>query len=197
MERNPGGSSMTWSPCDIQTGIEAGRSASSGLDGSESVIDGVAVLALVAGRDASAERVREQLHAVADAEHRAAPRRDVRGQRGRAVLVDGGRPAGEHEALDPQVVRVLGRRVPGHELRVDAGLADAAGDQHRELRAVVEDDDGLGRVGGGREDLAGLARLGDLEVRARPRCRRKCGSGRRAGCLGGFGHAVLVFGEAR
>jgi hypothetical protein len=34
IERKPGGSSITWSPCDIHTGIAAGNPSRSGLVGS-------------------------------------------------------------------------------------------------------------------------------------------------------------------
>ncbi|MSQ42112.1 MAG: threonylcarbamoyl-AMP synthase [Dehalococcoidia bacterium] len=76
------------------------------------------------------------------------------------------------------------RRVPRHELGVDARLAYPARDQHRVLRAVIDHHDRFWGVGGRVERAAGLARLRDLEVgRYLPvvgnanaaRCRRSLG----------------------
>ena len=152
------------SECDIQTGIVAGSSRSSPVRRIGERDHGVPVLAPRGGSDAPAERLRQQLHPVADAEHRQPGAYDIRRQRRRALVVDGGGAAGEHEALHLEVRQLLGSRVPGRELGVDAGLADAPRNQHRELRAVVEHDDRLGRFGGRGQQLAGRARLGDLEV---------------------------------
>jgi len=116
------------------------------------VDDGVAVLALVGGFDLAAELVGEELHAVADAEDGKSGLEDVGRQLGRVVVVDRGRAAREDEAGRVELADVVPGGVVGDELGVDAGLADAAGDEHRELRPEVEDDDGL-RVDGRRLGL--------------------------------------------
>ena len=63
------------------------------------VDDGVAVLAPLARRNAPAELVGQELHPVADAEHRQPLLEDVGRRQRRALAVDAGRAAGEDEAL--------------------------------------------------------------------------------------------------
>ncbi len=138
-----------------------------------SLVDhGRAVLAALARGDAAPQLVGQQLHAVADAEHRQAALEDVGGGSGRPFVVDAGRPAGEDEAPRPEAGHLLPGRVVGDELAVDAALAHTAGDEHAVLGAEVEDGDGLGRrrgLGWGNGlltfPLAGDLKVGgDLEV---------------------------------
>ena len=90
---------------------------------------GLAELGCTRALDHPAEVARHELHAVADAERRDPEREDLRVEVGSTVRVYGCRPAGEDER----------RRVPRgdlsrsesmpYQLRVDARLAHAPGDQ--------------------------------------------------------------------
>ncbi len=94
----------------------------------------------------AAREMSQQLHAVADAEHRNA-QIEQRGVRGRGVrIVDGAGAAREDDprggkGADP--LDVSRRRV---DLAVDVSLADPPGDQLRVLRAQVHDQDALRRA---------------------------------------------------
>ena len=105
----------------------------------------VAVLALRRRRDRAAERVGHQLHAVADAEHRARRvRRAPRSQRGAPGFAR--RCVGPPERMmpaGPLRAIVVERRVERQDLAVDRELAQPPRDELRELRAEVEDEDGL------------------------------------------------------
>src|SRR6185295_15633033 len=98
---------------------------------------GSSVLAMGTRLDLPAQEQRHSLHPVADTEHGYA-RLQQRGRRQRRTLVvDAVRAPGEDDGLvreDP-VERGRGREYLG----VDPRLADAASDQLRELRAVVDD----------------------------------------------------------
>ena len=107
-------------------------------------------LALVARLDAPAERVRDGLEAVADAEHRhrgarlgvpEAQQRRVHLRR--AVVVHRARPAREDEPDRPLGCDLSHGRRAGVDLAVDAGLADAPRDELRRLAPEVQDDDCL------------------------------------------------------
>src|SRR6059058_1730569 len=101
------------------------------------------VLKGAAGVDLAAEVVGDELHAVADSEHR-----DARSQR-RGVhvrgsgVVDACRPAAQDQAGRVSLLQLRPRRRAGHELAVDVGLAHASRDQLAELRAEIEDEDRL------------------------------------------------------
>ena len=157
----PGGSCVMRSPWDIQTGIDGGRPAKSGDSTSPWLTTAWPYSRWSDGDDLAAELVREELHAVADAEHgQAASRRPRSGVVRRVVLVDAGGAAGEDEAARLQLLDLLPGRVVRDELAVDAALAHAAGDEHRELRAEVDDDDRLGLDGDRRRGVGRrLARL--------------------------------------
>ena len=109
------------------------------------------VFAQTGVRDLAAERLGHHLEAVADAERRHAEVEDaaVEGRCARFVHRRG--PAREDEP-DRVLRRDLGgRRGVRHDLAVDAGLADATGDELRVLRSEVDDQDGA---------LVGLGLLG-------------------------------------
>ena len=98
-----------------------------------------AELADLGGLDDAAERLREQLHAVTDAEHRDAELEQRRVELRGARRVDRGRPAGEDQALR-RAARDLGDvDVRVQQLGEHAALAHAARDQLRVLAAEVDD----------------------------------------------------------
>src|SRR5207248_10175443 len=104
---------------------------------------GRAVLAAGGRRDLAAQVVSDQLHAVADAEHR-----DARAQRlgvdlGCARLVNAGGPAREDQARRPALGQLGPGRGAGDDLAVHARFAHAAGDQLTGLGPEIEDEDGL------------------------------------------------------
>ena len=118
---------------------------------------GAAELAGMAALDLAAELQRQRLLAVADGEDRNA-RLEHLLRRARAALVDHrGRAAREDHALGPHRGEGLGGAVERVDFAVDAGFAEAARDQLGDLRAEVDDEDGVlrGRAGGCHgEDLA-------------------------------------------
>src|SRR5918998_1044638 len=100
-----------------------------------------AVLPDLAGTHLPAEEERHELHPVADAEHRHVEVEE-RGVHPRGVvLVDAAGAAGEDDALRVAGLYLLYGCVVGDQLRVDAGLADPAGDQLGVLAAEVQDED--------------------------------------------------------
>ena len=109
---------------------------------------GRAELALGRRRDAAAEPMRHLLHPVADAQQRQlAVQRPLRRTR-RVRVVDGCGAAREDHAFGIEPGRVRARERRRRELAVDVQFADASRDQHRRLRAHVEDDDRLAGFGG-------------------------------------------------
>ena len=96
-------------------------------------------LADLGALDEPAERVREQLHPVADAEHRNAQLEQRMVERGRAVGVHRGRAAGQDQSLRRAPRDLLGAHVGRQQLREDAALADPARDQLRVLATEVDD----------------------------------------------------------
>src|SRR5919202_360951 len=68
-------------------------------------------LAHLGALDAAAERAREQLHAVADAEHRKPELEQLGVEPRRPVGIDGGRAAGEDQPLRPAPPDLLGADV--------------------------------------------------------------------------------------
>ena len=99
-----------------------------------------AVLAPAGADHLAARQVRDELHAVADAEHRREVEECRIGGR-RAVLVDRVRAAAENDAGGLPVADPLDDARRRMDLRVDARLAHAPRDELRELRAVVDDED--------------------------------------------------------
>ena len=102
---------------------------------------GGAVLAGSGRLDVSPERLRHQLLAVADAEHRDAELEDARVDRGSSLLVDRCGAPGEHEPRRTARAELHERDVEGNDLRVDVALPHTAGDQLRVLRSEVQDED--------------------------------------------------------
>ncbi len=101
-----------------------------------------AIFATLCREDVATELERHHLRAVADPEHRDASAPDGRiGARGFRV-VDRHRPAREDDRPGPPALELGNRRVVRQQLGVHVELADAAGDQLRELAAEVEDGDG-------------------------------------------------------
>ena len=108
----------------------------------------MAELAAFDGANLPAKVMREQLHAVADAEDGYPKLKHVRRKGRGTVVVDAVWAAREDDRAGRQGADAVGGGVPREDLGVDPGLADAADDQARVLRAVVEDDDCLAvRVG--------------------------------------------------
>ena len=108
---------------------------------------GLAVLGDVGVGDLAAQRAGHQLLAVADAEDGDAELEDGRVHGRGALGVDRGRAAGEDDPGRLAGADLVGADGAGHDLAVDVGLADAAGDQLGVLRPEVHDEDG-GEVGG-------------------------------------------------
>ncbi len=92
--------------------------------------------------DAPAEILGHELHAVADAEDRHAEVEQARIDPGRALRVDGGRPAREDERARVAAPYLLGGDPVRDELRVHTTLAHASRDQLRVLAAEVDDENG-------------------------------------------------------
>ena len=122
---------------------------------------GAAVLAGSGAGDRAAERLRHRLKAVADAEHGQAEVEQRGVQLRGAVGVDAGRAARQHDGLRILGLDLLDARGVRDDLRVHPGLADAARDQLRVLRAEVDHQDGAGRCGFHRPSLvAGTSAYG-------------------------------------
>src|SRR5438105_1672135 len=85
----------------------------------------------------------DELHAVADAEHRNARAQRIGIDLRRVRVVDARRSAAQDQPRRMALLELCPRRRPRHELAVDVGLADAARDQLAELGAEVEHEDGL------------------------------------------------------
>ncbi len=102
---------------------------------------GVAELAMRARLDLAAELHRHREHAVADAEHRNAEL-EHRLRRAQLVLLVGrGMAAGEDDSLGRELAHELVADVVRMDLAEDVRFANAPGDQLRDLRAEVEDQD--------------------------------------------------------
>ncbi len=102
------------------------------------------VLAGLGAGELAAQGVCQQLHAVADAEHRHPELEQALVQRRRVLAADAGGTAGQDDRLGPHGLHLLGRHVAGVDFGVDAGFAHAAGDELGHLGAVVDDDDFAG-----------------------------------------------------
>ena len=91
----------------------------------------------------SAERVRHQLHPVADAEHGHAGGEHAEIAMRRARLRDALRTAGQDDADRRPSPQFFERRVERENFGIDRQFPQAPRDELSELRAEVEDDDGL------------------------------------------------------
>ncbi len=140
---NPGGISMIRSPCDIHTADTASRM----VPGISGWISAGPYSRRADGSTLPPEGMHQQLHPVADPEHRQAGLEHIAGQRRRALGIDRGRSARKDEALGIQCQHFFSRRVPREEFAVDVRLAHPPGDQLGVLGTKIEDGDGLMRHG--------------------------------------------------
>src|SRR5579885_1023391 len=117
-----------------------------------------AVLAPAAvARDLATELMRQQLHAVADAEHGQAALQNLLVHLARALVVDTIGSTGKDDAASAQASQLVQRGIGGQQLAVDAALTHAPRDQAAVLRAVIEDGDHL--AGSGLRRACGSRRL--------------------------------------
>ncbi len=93
--------------------------------------------------DLAAELFGERLLAVADGENRHGRLEDFFRRARAARFRRRGRPARQDHRLRLQPLKRLGGSREGMDLAIDAGLAHAARDQLRHLRAEVHDEDGI------------------------------------------------------
>ncbi len=99
-----------------------------------------AVFAFEAFLDLAAQKLGQQLHAVADAEHGQAEGKDFFVRQGCISGIHAGRTAGQDDAFGVQRGDFLRRGVEAQDLRIHVALADAARNDLRVLRAKVKDD---------------------------------------------------------
>src|SRR5262252_1459223 len=104
---------------------------------------GVSVLALRRRLDASAQRMRHQLHAVADAEHGFADVVHSRIAGRRASVRDALRATRQDDSRRIPCANLVDRRVGRPDFGVDRQLAQAPSDQLCVLRPEIQNDDGL------------------------------------------------------
>ncbi len=120
---------------------------------------GRTILSPIGRLDRSAQCLRDQLHAIADAEHRQPALQHPVRQLRRAGLVDTGRATREDDSAHVARLDLGPRRVVVEELAVNPGLAYAPRDQLAVLRAEIEHGHHLGgdRLnGGGGRRIEGL-----------------------------------------
>jgi hypothetical protein len=87
--------------------------------------------------DLAAEKLREELHAEADAQHRHAERKEGLVRQRRLRLINRGRPAGQNNPARFQRRNFRCGRVERDDGGIDAALADPPGDDLRVLRAEI------------------------------------------------------------
>ena len=97
-------------------------------------------------RQGTAQDLRHELHAVADAQHRDPELEQLRVEARRPVRVHRGGAAGEDQPLGVALADLLRPDMVRQQLAEDAALAHAPRDQLRVLPAVVEDDDLVDRA---------------------------------------------------
>ena len=99
-----------------------------------------AVFALLAFLDLAAEKLREQLHAEADAQHRHAELENIFVRQRRVLRINARRPAGQNDAARLHRGDFGGGRVEAEDGGIDVALAHAPGDDLRVLRTEIQDD---------------------------------------------------------
>ena len=121
--------------------VVGGATEQAGVTGHCSL--GVPVLAGARATDGAAEGVGHRLEAVADSQHghTGLENRGIDG--GRALLVHGGRAAGQDDGGGLLGEHVRHAHGVGDDLGVDVSLTHAARDQLGILRAEVDDEDGV------------------------------------------------------
>ena len=102
---------------------------------------------MMAALDLAAELLRHRLLAVADAEHRHAGLVDRGRRQRRALLMHGGRTAGQDHGLRLHRLEGFFGFLERDDLGIDALLAHAPCDELRDLRAEIDDEE-LVVVGG-------------------------------------------------
>ena len=100
---------------------------------------GATIFAVRGGHDLAAEVVGQQLHAVADAEHRNTHVEVFHVQLRASPFQNGRRPAGQDQRRGLERLDPLGVHVAGVNLGIDPGLAHAARDKLGELAAKIKD----------------------------------------------------------
>jgi hypothetical protein len=108
----------------------------------------MAELSMPRRRHPAAQRVGHELHAVADAQDRCSDREKRRVALRRAVFRHALGPARQDDPDGPPSGQLFCGRIERQDLAVDGQLTETARNQLRELRAEVENQDGLmGQVG--------------------------------------------------
>ena len=121
--------------------VELGRQPGEEMTPGHNLDARVAVFAVGAGLHRAAERLRGELHAVADAQNRNAEvEQGGVAERG-ALFEDAVRSARENDAGRHPRAQGVGGRVEADDLRVDVLLADPAGDELGVLRAEIQNGD--------------------------------------------------------
>ena len=136
----PRGSRVSLSPCEFQTCSVFGRFANSGQDDRCHPQPPFAVFAFEALLDPAAEKLGEQLHAVADAKHRHAELKDFFVGQRRFRGIHAGWAAGQDDAPGFQRGDFLRGCVEAQDLRIHVALANAARNDLRVLRAEIKND---------------------------------------------------------
>ena len=106
------------------------------------------VFAMGAAGHVAAEHLTHELDAIADAEHGQPHLEDARMRVRRTLGLHAVRAAGEDNAHDAVGAEGLGGDAKGIDTGVDVALTDAACDDLGQLRAEIENGDGLGGHGG-------------------------------------------------
>ncbi len=183
MTSKPGGSLRTWSPWLIQTSSCGGVPAKSEridvhVDG------GGTVFALVRADHPAAQLVRQELHAVANAQHRQICSQTQSGNAGAPSFVDAGRSAGEDDAGRIERLHLAPGRIEMHHFAVDPGLAHTAGDELAVLGAEIEHHHSFGMHGFHRsfDRSAGLVRQAVPSERSRKATWGNSSADRRIAC---------------
>src|SRR3954447_13717308 len=101
------------------------------------------IFARLAVLDLALEKMTHELHAIANPEHRNPELENRRVRVRRLLRVDALRATREDDPGDVLLAQLRRRRREMIDLRVDLTLADPARDDLGELRAEVEDGDGL------------------------------------------------------
>src|SRR6266516_1463447 len=106
---------------------------------------GAAVLTFRGGRCLAARQLRDELHAVTNAEHRRTQVENPGVDRGRAGVEHGIGAAGQNDPLGVERSNKTEVRAPGGrvDLAVDTRFAYPAGDELRELRPAIENENAV------------------------------------------------------